>query len=388
MKTLLRSVLSLACLLPLPHGLADATDDYQVTCLYLGEDPSGETSWSDAVSGLAHDDSAWIITQGDWLDDKNVIWRVPVGYDLDSVSIFQPGVLVRNSFTELEAEEGHWQLGDPCVYRYEGRDYLLAPYDDEGGLKVGLAVLDADTLEIIDHVQLSLIRVAVSAVDQSGALYMDAGLCHIRRVTVNWATLHETGNLSVSEFGSSLDLRYESGLPFDPHMSATGLEVTPDGRYLYLVANDANNYGDPPAGIHIFDLQTGRRVQNSTNAPDVFFPFYWTPPEEVPEGLALWDLAGTGSPHWGELHVIVRERDFAHDDVFLKHYSSFLYAQYQIEPGGDGTPWNPFSRINSAVEAAWDGSELRIVSGTYAETLTIGKQVRLRTLAGVTRIGG
>jgi hypothetical protein len=380
MKAILRQTELLACLAALVHlaGTSRA-DDYQAHCLYLGEDPSGETNWSDAVRGIAHDDANWYIAEDEEL------WRVPVGLDLDSFGANTPGVLHRTPFPELFLGPAtDWYFSDPSVFRFGGVDYLIVLYHVYNGSNVaGMAVLDADSLTGIDQAGWSY-QGTNCGIDPLGDIYSNdtSGTAVLAKWTIDWPVLQQTGNLAVT-FAGHVELYDENGvelafLPGGMH----GVEFTPDGRYLYIVADD----------IHIFDTQTWRRVHKSTNGPG-FFPFQWDmgclPPCEFPLGLTIWDLEGTPSPHIGQLHVVVRDRDqFDADDVFLKHYTCRIRVQPGAPPPWTGTPSDPFATVTAAVDAAWLGSEIRMDAATYDEAVTISKRVRLTSIGGTAQIGG
>lgn len=373
MNAIRRQIAAGACLALLPFaGTARAADDYQAHCLYLGEAPSGETNWSPGVKGLAHDDANWYITQ--W----ETLWRVPVGLDLDSISAGSPGVLRRTTFPE----DDEWYFGDPCVYRYNGADYLIVGYEGRsfGEQYFLVAVFNAGTLTAIDRVNVPTHIAHEIGVDELGNLYLSqiSGAGFVGRWTVDWAELQPTGNLTV-RLAEAVTLHDEFGgeLSYLPG-GVSGLELTADGRYLYVGADD----------IHIFDMQSHRRIHRSTNSTSGYFPFNWDTAEEFPLGLTLWDLEGTGSPHLGQLHVIVRDPDLiGDDDVFLKHYTARIRVQAGAPAPWSGTPWDPFPTVAAAASAAWLGSEIRIDAGVYNETITIDQRVRLKSVGGTTRIG-
>jgi hypothetical protein len=55
-------------------------------------------------------------------------------------------------------------------------------------------------------------------------------------------------------------------------------------------------------------------------------------------------------------------------------------------------PWNglqsdPYLSVSHGYNAAWDGCQLKIVAGNYATNLTMNKQITLRAMNGVVRIG-
>lgn len=56
------------------------------------------------------------------------------------------------------------------------------------------------------------------------------------------------------------------------------------------------------------------------------------------------------------------------------------------------SPWNglqsdPYLTASSAYSAAWNGVQLKFVAGNYAQNLTMNKQITLRAVGGIARIG-
>ncbi|MFN0135469.1 MAG: hypothetical protein ACKVS9_05040 [Phycisphaerae bacterium] len=367
-----------------PVGVSTVTaDDFQAHCQYLGEAPSGETTWSNTVAGIANDSTHWYLAQ-----HRN-LWRVPAHINLGSVSASTPGVTMRTTFPELSmGASDTWTFGDPCVYRHNGIDYLVvrvnvfdsSPFDT-------IAVFDAQSLFGISR-RLIADRVGSAVgVDPMGFIYLNRvdSVGNLDKWQVDWDALQQTGTLQFT-FVQNVTLREANDAPI-PSLPGgiRALEFTPDGRYLYVLADD----------IHVFDGDTLRRRFQSNNATTGFFPFNWdttpsVPPEETPAGLCIWNLNGTGSPHNGQLHVAVRDWDGIadSDDVFLKHYTYQINVNASAAPGGNGSIATPYRTITQAAAAAWYGAELRIRANLYDEAVRIDRHVRLTTFAGVTRIGG
>lgn len=336
-------------------------DEYQVHGLYLGDAPSGEANWGPRAVGLAHDDTHWYITQkSGGFSEHGYLWRIPVTADLENVSDSSPGVLVA-------VFGGDAYLGDPCVHRFNGVDYLLLPYAE------GISVWEAVTLTWIAAEN---IGTNSCAVDASGTLYIYGPGGELRRYGIDWPALQNKGVFHVEYLGSQ-PLYAEDGAS-DPGIdgAVTGLEFTPDGRFLYLV-----NWGSAPA-IHVFDPSTWSRVLRSTDGPG---PFQFSGGYHT-GGLTVWDFDAIPSWTEGQLHVIVR--DTRDELVYLKHYTRSIRVRAGADPPGDGRPGSEFPTVTAALELAWPGSEIRIIHGNFDEALTISKRVRLRSVGGATRIGG
>ncbi len=352
--------------------------NYQAYYLFLGDDPSSlQSSWSHEAQGLAHDDTHWYITQ------RDAIWRVPVSANLSSFDINTPGVSrLRLGDVPALIADGYNHFGDPCVWHF-GVDYLLVPI--EGG-PAGLAVLLADSLDYVDHTgypQEVQTHSSWVGVDEVGSVYssMYDPVNSLLKYTVNWNQVSQEQTLSPL-FAESITLRPEDGVSMATLRHVQGGEFTPDGQWMYIVAD----------GIHVFDVSTWRRVQQSSNGVGPFnYEFHGGFPEyEEPEGPTIWDLEGTPSPHRGELHVILLDNDnetLGDDDVYLKHYTRTIWVDATNAGPQYGTPDFPFRTISSALNFAWDGAELRIQAGAYGDMVTIDKRILLSSENGRVRIG-
>ena len=47
-----------------------------------------------------------------------------------------------------------------------------------------------------------------------------------------------------------------------------------------------------------------------------------------------------------------------------------------------GTPTNPFNTVNEAINFAWDGARIKIVSGTYPEYVLTDKELFIYAASG------
>lgn len=360
-------------------------DAFQAHCQYLGDAPSGETAWSENVTGIAHDDTHWYLAQ------RQALWRVPAHVNLGSVGASTPGVTMRSVFPEIELDSSYtWEFGDPCVYRYNGIDYLLVRVivSSPGSWWDTLAIFDAHSLfGISRHWLPNYSGDGAVGIDPAGYIYVNQPSSdgNLDKWQIDWQRFQERGIMDMS-FVEHVILREpnDAAIPYLPG-GISALEFTPDGRYLYVLADD----------IHVFDGQTLRRRFQSSNATSGFFPFHWVigdpgEPEETPQGLCIWNLNGSASPHDGQLHVVVRDWDgpLNDDDVFVKHYSFQINVDASAASGGNGSIATPYRTITQAAAAAWYGSELRIHANIYDEAVRIDRHVRLATFGGVTRIGG
>ena len=54
---------------------------------------------------------------------------------------------------------------------------------------------------------------------------------------------------------------------------------------------------------------------------------------------------------------------------------------------GNGTAGDPYGSVNQANNAAWDGAQIKIIAGSYDETLTISKAITVEAVNGTVVIG-
>ncbi len=388
--------------------------------------PLGETNWSDDAQGVAHDDGNWFITT------THSMWKIPVERDLDSVSSSSPGVVHRelafNQYPEIVIA-GYHHLGDPVVYRACDADFLLVPMEGPD-IPSALGVFRCADLTYVDHVTFPPQCDAQGqfchdagwvAVDFAGRLYTSRQHANsLLTYDFNWLHLC-TDNEALITFAGEIPLFNEQNDPLDL-ATMQGGEFAPGDKLLYLVSGFYNDDDglEEREGIHVIDTLTWKRVAHSTRGFG-FFDYYYDPGFETyeePEGLTIWDLDGGQAPGIrGQLHVFVSDNDsLPHPlppgdsgDIDFKHYTNIIRVEANAPcalaaccipnpPPGCFTPFNetcefgipscPFRTLGSAVNLAWDGSELRIKSGTYLEPTTISRKVRLRAEGGMVRIGG
>ena len=250
---------------------------------------------------------------------------------------------------------------------------------------IPIAIFGADTLEFLALKCLSQQPQAPwVAVDPLGNLYSSGNQgSMVSRYSVDWPKLKSQQELTLTneppvtllnEQGNSLTLN-----------SFQGGVISPSGQLMYIVAD----------GIHVFDLQTGRRIQSSKNGSG-HFNYEFDPSlfdAEEPEGITIWDLDDGWAPNIrGQLHVLLLNNDWPDDDnVYLKHYSGTICVNGAYSGEEKGTPSKPFKTVGRANDlvnsAAWDGAQIKIWANSYPETLTFSRRIKVLAEAGTAIIG-
>jgi hypothetical protein len=368
--------------------------------------PVAETSWSDDIQGVDHDDNNWFFTS------TRLIWKIPVSLDLRTVAVQSPGVL-RQAIGEYPQLLGYNHLGDPDVFRYAGTDYLLVPIEDgeatcTSGLPGAIAIFRCSDLSYVAHTPFpgQCNDAGWVAVDSQGNLVSSRQ--HIggapgsppstqgglRFYAFDWNRLHTLQQASMTYTHSIYPVN-ESVVTLEL-VTMQGGEYAPGDSLLYLVSGfyDDNDGLEEREGIHVIDTTTWQRVQHSTRGYG-HFDYYYNPgfpTYEEPEGLTIWDLDDGRAPGiQGQLHVIVIDNDFDigdSDDVDFKHYTRAIRVDRSSGVSCQtGSQSCPFHAIPAAAAFAWSGAEVRIRAGSYPGPLTINKRIRISADGGVVRIG-
>jgi hypothetical protein len=151
------------------------------------------------------------------------------------------------------------------------------------------------------------------------------------------------------------------------------------GELLYILVGNIHHH-DPNEGINVFDTTTWRRVRWSDNQSNPSDPFDYNfdpgrPYGEEPEGITIWDLDDGRAPGiTGQLHVGKADYEVDGYDIYIDHFTNVI----DVDSSKTVTWANDF---------AWDGAEIRIQSGNYAEALTITKRLKLSSRGGMVQIG-
>ena len=385
-------------------GPVSAQQSYETYYRYIKDYPSNRaTGWTEHPQGATHDRDNWYITQ------EKALWRIPVEHDLNSVSNGDPGV-VKIELDDLpvltKARFNHF--GDPTHYEYGGKGFVLVPLEGEGGQ--GIAVFRADaTLNYLTYSPIKQDHAAWCAVDPSdpeGHLYSAPSYdsaSDIYKYRVDWETLR---------YGKppELVLTYESSLTLSPKVVAglQGGKISPDGKLLYL-----SMFGGTDdkvfSGIRVYDIPTGKLVRESANGSGWFNYEIHPKSFQVAEGLVIWDLDDGRAPGIrGQLHVFmfyhpdIKIVKLARDGVYFKHYDGAMdvdgIAGIDKQPKNlaeviSGKPTThpslfvPFKTVGFAHSNAWNGARINIQAGSYPETLTLSKPVKLVAKGGTVTIG-
>jgi len=381
-------------------GIASpANNAYEAYYLYLGDYPgNANPGWHDNAQGIAHDQNNWFITQ------EKDLWKIPVTYDLNSVSASDSGVkqIRLRDIPEL-VKAGYNHFGD--LEYYESQGYLIIPIEDSVNHFPCSAVAafkvdnKADNLEYIARGCLGGQTAAPwVAVDPDGNLYSSnsnydpgSNYTKVRKYFVDWSALKYRRELILT-YVDPVTLRDEKGGDIKLK-SLQGGVISPSGQLLYLVAGYFGEL-DPSYGIHVFDLFTGKRVQRSTRGAGHFnYEFEPSfPTHQEPEGLTIWDLDDGRAPNIrGQLHVLLLDNDVSADEVYLKHYTGTIYVNHNHSGEEQGTPTKPFKTVGKAnklvEDAAWDGAQISIRAGSYLETLTFSRRIRVFAEGGPAIVG-
>lgn len=357
--------------------------------LYVGSDPLDERlDWSDAAQGIGHDATHWYIAQ------QGRLWRAPIFTNLATMTFFSPGVTTRDLADVPQlAADGYNHFGDLVCFEHDGHGYVVVPIE-AGSSRAGVAVFRATpSLTYVDHINLfpgaasHQSHWSWAAVDPEGRLYSSNfdDVDRLFRYQVDWSHLDATDELLISNETAEEIVIHGGNLVLS---KVQGAEFTPGGELLYMLTGfpvgDADGHG-----IHVFETSGFFRVRGSTNGSGPFNYEFHPFTGDEPEGLTIWDLEGTVSPHRGQLHAMLLDNEVGGSDkIYIKHYTDVIMTDAAHAGSQTGTPELPFRTISGALGLAWDGAEIRSRTGNYPEVLTIAQRVRLSTAGGLVRIGG
>lgn len=369
------------------------------------------------VQGVTHDDDNWYFTLTAKSGNNGFLRRIPRSVPLASnPQPSHPGIRLR-SMTDVPeltnaVSGGYWHWGDPDHYRYNGIDYILVPIP--GPI---IACFRADNLQFINYAHLNgsvQDYAGWCAVGRDGALYSSGNHAWgIVRYSVDWQMLTTSSNgnnHNAMTYTGYYAFLSEGGAPIQLwHMQ--GGEFSPSGELLYVVCGSASCLGQPPNqnpmpsdGIHVFETVNWRRVQRSGNgAPYFDYSFNngctcLSTGSQTPEGLTIWDLDDGSAPGVsGQLHVLKDHYNvgFCDDAVSMQHFGNKVHVSTTgVTPPYGGFPYpgtasRPFRTLNLAYGyyPLWDGAELVLRTGTYNDTGTYTKRVKITSAGGAAVVG-
>jgi endonuclease/exonuclease/phosphatase family metal-dependent hydrolase len=371
--------------------------DWPQDYMQLDEYPEDkQRPWTNIIQGLTHDYRNWYINQANspgvsvdipwWMIFLGVppvgkihfhwpvetvctLWKIPVGFDLNDdfeVDHLPHGVRMTGKPHGNEFQDySHFGSLD----YYDGKLYIPFEAADPDTHVPKILVYDAETLGFeasIDmanqadgHASWCAINPLNGFLYSSGDMDPDPEIGHLHVYQPHNHSFSYLGSFTLyDEQGSAITSRHLQGGVFSP-----------DGQ-LYLVIDTRDEH----AGIHGFDLLTGRRVFYK----HISYNLEWDPAggEEL-EGITLWNLQSGGAPHIsGNLHLFRRDIDASPDNIYFKHYkeirgrslsfeaptiaapkssadqdlsdhyglSTEVTFQYMSEPLGTGQPGPPVTR--------------------------------------------
>jgi len=393
--------------------------------------------------GVTHDDDNWYFT---WTyNNVGYLWKVPVDVPLDNNVLQNPRVAIVD-MTQFPDLNKYWHWGDPDHYKDKnsGTDYIVIPITG-GGIPI-IAIFRAN-LSLVAYAKLNQQQSTgwCAIHPQTGELYTSEDFdyasgpspcsnncdnqdfhCLYPRLlllySIPWDTFPSSGyigEIALTYIGSEELLTGDGGQMELYNMQ--GGEFTDSGELLYIVCGSGccagNGAGQQYAldGLYVFDTQTWRAIKRSynhdgrfphTNLPKYFDYYYplgcdgagsWSP-----EGLTIWDLDNGRAPNiTGQLHVLLfKFRVFGENREVFEHFGGRLYvdpvngidqplpANFGDDPlpGGLLTPYRTFGYSFSGYPV-WDGAEIVLKAGSYPETGTFSKRVRITSQGGAAIVG-
>ena len=372
---------------------------------FLGHYPYDEpVFWGEDVQGVTHDDANWYFTQTFEEDGElfSLLWQIPVKTELNRE---EPPSTARSwLIPEQLHSNGFNHFGDLDFYR----GYILIAVEGAGPYPA-LAIFKTTPAGVeylgYDEMtgQMGGSHAGWCAVDVDGAVYTCnwGETSRLQKYALDWQALENEDRVSLT-FINDIPRTDENGAPL-VLLETQGGDFTPDGSLLYLSTGYitescdgefSSDVMESRGGIHVLDVKTWRRIRHSANCAtcDDIFKFEFHPDLsggcEEPEGLTIWDLDDGRAPGiLGQLHVILLDNDWPDkDDINFAHYTSITYVDANAAMPGDGRRNAPLQTISAACSFAWDGSQIKIGAGRYAERPTFSKMVRVSAWKGVARI--
>jgi hypothetical protein len=408
-------VVSVSPLSAMSAARGQALKHYESPYLWLGEYPHDrETSYSDHIQGVAHDDQNWFLSQ------KGVIRKIPVDQDLANPQ--ESAHLEIWTIQPLLPDGTHYvHFGDIDYHRdSQGHGYVVVPIEPDAASQTRppvIAFLSAEDLHFVGYFRLEYAEhhnCAWVAVDpQTERIYTSdwdvvySFILGSDPWDSDWDVLQDITppNYEVPHGpGMGAYLCNESGERFIDIQWAQGGEFSESGELFYFTCG-SDGWGDDPDrvpqdGINVFQVDRDR--------PGIGFPGYWrrlrrswmdTMPFQYhwepgwslyqePEGLTVWDLDNRNVPGGisGQLHVVMYENDGG--EIFFKHYTCTIHVDGSYAGTPDyGRPNAPFKTIADAYAQAWDGQRIAVRAGSYPETLTFSKRIEVVANGGPVVIG-
>ena len=383
--------------------------EYEGYYNYVSTFPSEDENLdSDECQGVTHDGEYWYFPRNN-VSYIHFIGDIPFPFDGSSV-IKVPFSLALNfesgcgqngvSCNKIEylnkediAQYNH--IGDISFFRYIDEDggehkFLLVPFEHTDDRPIpAIGLYDAETLRYITQAKLpSHVNGFASyvAIDPDGYVYTgranrdsECVYC-VNKYYVNWENVVKN-DLFYLEFIEKFPLFLEDGVT-TAEIAPAGADFSTSGKLFYTSST---------WGIDVFDMITYRRIRrvyyNGICHPEVgCFPI------DEAEGITVLDVEqlplSQRPPNVpGQLHMIRLSNELNTDDIDFLHFTNKVYVDSAYSGSGDGRPDSPYQNAVDANEALWDGGIMSIETGSYPESITINKKIRMEATGGTVMIG-
>jgi hypothetical protein len=387
-------------------GGSPITEGFQAAFRYMGNSASDDDHHGDfdELQGIANGPNHWYFS-------RNVSFTFGEGACLYRVAYSEH--LAHDFARELKwvqfkGTEECDHIGDIDYFSSNGEGYIVAAFNScwpqEGAYLAifresdfSLPGLHISPCYMINVTSVQGTQAPWVCVGPAGHLYSGSGKVsgkenEVYEYTVSWDVITQGGGATLDS-ARTIHLLTEESAPFIvEHWQ--GADFSSDGSLFYFVngmggadvfegATIYHGYGF--GSIHVFQVCEGKYWKCIRASAHKTPPFrFEVNDEEEPEGCSYFDMRSIEEYHQdmplGELHVILLNNDAGNDNVWIKHYTSVIDVQAGEEL--DGTFYCKWG------EGVWDGSVLKLESGTYRGPLVLeGRHVLVTSSNGPAVIG-
>lgn len=374
------------------------TPGFQAAFLYKGNSANDHEPGDDfeELQGIANGDpyigdAYWYFSRNEWPNDITRLFRVSYGEHLGSYFARDLKIVRLQLFPEaLHCKH----VGDIDYHQYNNEGYLLAPYYKCTNQRAYVAVFRADDLgdsggyidvhALIDVTAVQKDAAIWAAVTKDGRIFSASRVPAdnaIFEYTVDWNVIEAGGIFGYADYRKISLIFNEPGGDIPTYWQ--GGDFSSDDELFYFTHGESGG----PGHIFVFEVESENAnwysIRKSSNS-DMPFKFEVHAEEEM-EGCSYFDMNGvTGyqadMPR-SELHVILLNNDYdSADNAWIRHYSSVIDVA-----NGESVHHTYYDKWG---EGVWNGSILRIETGTINEKVTLsGKRVKIVSGGGPVIIG-
>ncbi|MHC4560905.1 MAG: hypothetical protein ACYS80_26795 [Planctomycetota bacterium] len=392
----------MAILNAVPLVLAEespVTPGYQAAFLFKGNSANDhEPGWNfEELQGVANGDPGigdayWYFSRLIKRFPENITYLYRVSYGEHLGSDFARDLkIVRLQLLSGTLHCNH--VGDIDYHQYNKKGYIVAPYDHCTDQRAYLAVFRANDLgDSGDYIDVHAL-IDVASVQNDAAIWAavtsDGRIFSASRVpadnaiyeyTVEWNDIQKGGKVDYSRRKIFLFFNEPGG---DIPGYWQGGDFSSDDELFYFAHGESGG----PGHIFVFEVKSENTnwysIRKSSNS-DMPFKFEVHAEEET-EGCSYFDMNSVAGYHpempRGELHVILLNNDIGSpDNAWIRHYSSVIDVA-----NGESVHHTYYDKWG---EGVWNGSILRIETGTINEKVTLsGKRVKIVSGSGPVIIG-